>query len=125
MQRSTEDRFLITSSELRDGMVVLLAGRAAEDVVFGEISTGATDDLAKVTDIARQYVTQFGVDDTVGQTVLESARTTCLGTTGPDSHPETTAREVDIAVRELIATAYDRAKLILNKERQTLDEGAR
>lgn len=129
LQRPTEDRFLITSSELRNRMVVLLAGRAAEDVVFGEISTGASDDLAKVTDIARQFVTQFGMDPTLGQAVLESARTTYLGNTGPGigarDYAEATAREVDVAVRELIATAYERAKNILIDQRTTLDEGAR
>src|SRR5205823_336967 len=61
MQRPTDDRFLITMRELKDRMVVLLAGRAAEQVVFGEVSTGAADDLAKVTDIARQIVTRFGM----------------------------------------------------------------
>jgi cell division protease FtsH len=57
MQRPTDDRFLITLRELKDRLIVLLAGRAAEELVFGEVSTGAADDLAKVTDIARQIVT--------------------------------------------------------------------
>src|SRR5690606_24161253 len=71
LQRPTEDRFLITLEELKNRMVVLLAGRAAEDLIFNEISTGAADDLAKVTDIARQIVTRFGMTAELGQAVLE------------------------------------------------------
>ena len=81
MQRPTEDRFLITAGELKDRMVVLMAGRAAEDLIFGEISTGAADDLAKVTDIARQIVTRFGMSKEVGQAVLEQQRSSYLGDT--------------------------------------------
>jgi cell division protease FtsH len=67
MQRPTDDRFLITMRELKDRMVVLLSGRAAEEIAFGEVSTGAADDLAKVTDIARQIVTRFGMTKALGQ----------------------------------------------------------
>ena len=81
LQRPTEDRFLITTGELKNRMVVLLAGRAAEDLVFGEISTGAADDLAKVTDVARQIVTRFGMAEELGQTVLEDTRQSYLGET--------------------------------------------
>ena len=79
MQRPTDDRFLITARELADRMAVLLAGRAAEQTVFGEVSTGAADDLAKVTDIARQIVTRFGMTEALGQAVLESRSTGFLG----------------------------------------------
>jgi len=128
MQRPTEDRFLITFADLKDRMVVLLAGRAAEDIVFGEISTGASDDLAKVTDIARECVTRFGMSGDVGQVVLEQKHFQWLGEQQFESrnkdYSEATAREVDLAVRKLINEAYSRAKDILGQRRSDLDAGA-
>ncbi|MDO8862734.1 ATP-dependent zinc metalloprotease FtsH [Haliea sp. E1-2-M8] len=129
MQRPTDDRFLLTTRELEDRMTVLLAGRAAELTVFGEISTGAADDLAKVTDVARQIVTRFGMTEALGQTVLERQTTTYLGDqqvgVREKDYSEETAREVDLAVRELIDAAYKRAQGILVERRVLLDEGAR
>ena len=117
MQRPTDDRYLITMRELKDRMVVLLAGRAAEEIVFGEVSTGAADDLAKVTDIARQIVTRFGMTKALGQAVLERKSQTYLGdqTVGvrEKDYSEETAREIDLAVKKLIDEAYERAKSIL------------
>ncbi|TPW33602.1 ATP-dependent zinc metalloprotease FtsH [Martelella alba] len=129
MQRPTEDRFLITASELRDRMVVLLAGRGAEDIVYGEISTGASDDLAKVTDIAKQYVMRFGMDPKIGQAALDEQRAQYLGA-APGAgkardYSEETAREVDLAIRKLIDEAYERAKKILIDRRDDLEQGAR
>lgn len=128
MQRPTEDRFLITLPELKERMVVLLAGRAAEDLVFGEISTGASDDLAKVTDIARECVTRYGMSETVGHVVLEARRQRYLGDgpalAGDRDYSEVTAREVDLAVRALVAEAYDHACAILTDRRADLDRGA-
>lgn len=127
MQRPTEDRFLITFDDLKDRMVVLLAGRASEDIVFGVKSTGASDDLAKVTDIARECVTRFGMTEALGQAVLEQKRTQWLGNqqydTGSKDYSEATAREVDLAVRTLIDEAYERAKSILTDRRVDLDAG--
>ena len=127
MTRPTEDRFLITRGDLENRMVLLLAGRAAEDIVMGEISTGAADDLARVTDIARQLVTRFGMHPVLGQAVLEPDRGGFLGEDRvgftPRDHSEATAREVDLAVRDLIATAYDRAKALLTDRRADLDAG--
>lgn len=128
MQRPTEDRFLITFGDLKDRMVVLLAGRASEDIAFGEISTGASDDLAKVTDIARECVTRFGMSADVGQAVLEQKHLRWLGDrpfeSGNKDYSEATAREVDLAVRKLIDEAYARAKAILTEHRADLDAGA-
>lgn len=129
MQRPTEDRFLITTDELKNRMTVLLAGRAAEALVFGEISTGAADDLAKVTDIARQIVTRFGMSENLGQAVLEEQRSRFLGDNVLDVRPkdysEATAREIDLTVREMIDLAYERATDILNRQRRDLDAGAK
>ncbi|MCX7643893.1 MAG: ATP-dependent zinc metalloprotease FtsH [Rhodobacteraceae bacterium] len=130
MQRPTEDRFLITRADLENRMVVLLAGRAAEELVLGEISTGAADDLARVTDIARQIVTRFGMHPKLGQAVLEAERASFLGEDRmpgltPRDYSEETAREVDLAVRELIDAAYARARELLARRRADLEAGTR
>jgi cell division protease FtsH len=129
LQRPTEDRFLITTAELKDRMVVLLAGRAAEDLTFGEISTGAADDLAKVTDIARQIVTRFGMTSELGQAVLEQHRSSFLGdnvmAVREKDYSEETAREIDIVVRRLIEEAYARAKEILTGRAAELESGVK
>jgi cell division protease FtsH len=127
LQRPTEDRFLITTSELKERMIALLAGRAAEALVFDEVSTGAADDLAKATDIARECVTRFGMSE-VGQAVLEPRRLQWLN----DGHPgaydrdysEATARQVDVAVHEMIDGAFEEAKKILSTRMKDLIAGA-
>lgn len=128
MQRPTEDRFLLPASELKDRMTVLLAGRAAEDLVIGEISTGAADDLAKVTDIARQIVTRFGMSKEVGQVVYERESSSFLGENvmaiKQRDYSEATGQKIDEAVRKLVDEAYERARDILAERRATLDEGA-
>lgn len=128
LQRPTDDRFLITVSELKERMTALLAGRAAEEIICGEISTGAADDLAKATDVARQSVTRFGMSDKVGQAVLEQERQQWLKD-GAGVHPreysETTAREVDLAVKGMIDDAYAGAKDILRARIDDLRAGAR
>ena len=128
LQRPTEDRFLITLEELKNRMVVLLAGRAAEDLIFNEISTGAADDLAKVTDIARQIVTRFGMTAELGQAVLERQSASYLGEQAiglrEKDYSEETAREVDLSVRALIDGAYTRAKALLQSRRAELEQGA-
>ncbi|MDF2371017.1 MAG: ATP-dependent zinc metalloprotease FtsH [Rhizobiaceae bacterium] len=127
LQRPTEDRFLITTDELKNRMVVLLAGRAAEEVIFNTVSTGAADDLAKVTDIARQIVTRFGMSDDIGQAVLEEQRSSYLGddmlNIRQKDYSEATAREVDLAVRKLIADAYERALQTIALRRADLESG--
>lgn len=129
MTRPTEDRFLITGQDLENRMVVLMAGRAAEDLALGEISTGAADDLARVTDIARQIVTRYGMHPDLGQAVLEPERASFLGedrlTLSPRDYSEATAREVDIAVRDLIARAFARARDLLEARRADLEAGTR
>ncbi len=127
MQRPTEDRYVITAGELKDRMAVLMGGRAAEVVVFGDYSTGAADDLAKVTDIARQFAARFGMSAELGHPVLEQVLQQYLDTPLAKSsrdYSETTARELDMAVRDLIAEAFDRARNILEARREVLDKGA-
>jgi cell division protease FtsH len=127
MQRPTEDRFLIERSELINRMAVLMGGRASEEIVFGEISTGAADDLDRATDIARQMVTRFGMAEALGQRVYEPQRQAFLGEavigTRPKDYSDETNREIDIAVRQLIDEAYAKAKATLNARRAELDQG--
>jgi len=129
MQRPTDDRFLITAAELKERMIALLAGRAAEEIIYGEVSTGAADDLAKVTDIARQSVARFGLSRAVGQAVLEEQRSQFLGEGPPGMKPkdysEATAREVDIAVRDMIDEAYADAKDLLRDHKDELLAGVK
>ena len=128
MQRPTEDRFLMTVEELENKMCVLLGGRAAEQLVFGEISTGASDDLIRVTDIARSMVTRYGMDDKLGQAALETERGTFLGMPsegGGRRFSDDTAREIDVAVRERIDRTYQKAQKILRDRRGELDRLAK
>ena len=129
MQRPTDDRYVITAGELRDRIAVLMGGRAAEAVVFGEISTGAADDLAKATDIGRQYVARFGMGETTGQAVLEQLAQPYLNSPFAQSsrkdYSEATARELDLAIRQLLDSAFTRAKDLLVARRADLDAGSR
>ena len=129
IQRPTEDRFLMSRGELENKMAVLLGGRAAETVVFDEISTGAADDIAKASDIARSMVTRFGMADTLGQIAYEDEPQRFLGpmpmTTGLERrYSDETARKIDDAVRELVDKAFENAMTILKEKRATLDKAA-
>jgi cell division protease FtsH len=130
LQRPTEDRFLLTRRELENRMAVLLGGRAAEQLVFDEVSTGAADDLNRATDIARNMVTRFGMHDALGQVTYETPRQTFLGEDAAAHYAERefseeTAREIDCAVRELIAAAYEKALAVLRQNRAALEQGAK
>jgi cell division protease FtsH len=129
LQRPTEDRFLITTNELRERMTVLLAGRAGEEIIFKEISTGAADDLVKATDIARQIATRFGMDESLGQAVLEVQRSPWLGDTPSNlstrDYSEETSREIDLAIRKMLDEAYASAKSILKAKLKELKDGAK
>jgi cell division protease FtsH len=127
MQRPTEDRFLMTRDELDNKMAVLLGGRAAEEVMFDHLSTGAANDLAKVTDIARSMVMRYGMVKTLGHVAYEEERPPFLGGPLPMGHreySEETAREIDVAVRDIIDAAYEKALDILKRERSPLERWA-
>ena len=129
IQRPTEDRFLMTRDELENRMAVLLGGRAAEQIVFGKVSTGASDDLQKVTSIARSIVMRFGMHEKLGNVVYEEERQNFLGQPGAmpgeRSYSEETAREIDCAVREIVAEAFKRTVALLNTRREILEDTAR
>jgi cell division protease FtsH len=116
--------------ELVNRMTVLLGGRAAEGLIFNEVSTGAGDDLAKATDIARSMVMRFGMDKTLGQVSYETEPTPLMETPGmADWHVrhygEATAAAIDTAVRALIDDAFQRAVGILTVNRLLLDQSAK
>jgi cell division protease FtsH len=129
IQRPTEDRYLMTREELENRMAVLLGGRAAETIVFEELSTGAADDLVKVTDIARSMVTRFGMVEKLGQVTFEEAPHSYLGTPAPPfaqerKYSEETAREIDCEVRRIIDEQHARAQTILAAQGDVLREAA-
>ncbi len=128
IQRPTEDRFLMTREELENKMAVLLGGRAAEHIVFGHLSTGAADDLSKVTDIARSMVTRYGMDAKLGHVAYDAERPSFLGAAGAipaeRSYSEETAREIDCAVRNIVDAAFDRTVSVLAERRDLLERCA-
>lgn len=129
IQRPTEDRYLMSREELENKMAVLLGGRAAEHVVFGLVSTGAADDLARATDIARSMVTQYGMAESLGQATYDRQPNAFLGQTAEQSwlerrYSEQTAHEIDLAVRDLISDAFERAVAILTQNRDLLENVA-
>jgi cell division protease FtsH len=127
IQRPLEDRFLMTREELENKMSVLMGGRAAEHVMFGHLSTGASDDLSKASDIARNMVTRFGMGGRLGPVAYETEPNGFLGQMGGRSrlYAEETAREIDVAVRELVDAAFQRARSILVRNRALLEESAK
>jgi cell division protease FtsH len=127
MQRPTEDRFLMTREELEGKLSVLLGGRAAEALVFQHTSTGAADDLARATDIARDMATRFAMVPSLGPVTYESEPAGFLGPQPMQrrDYSEQTAREIDLAVREIVNEAFTRAEALLKARRQTLERAAR
>jgi cell division protease FtsH len=130
IQRPTEDRFLMTREELENKMAVLLGGRAAELIVFGHLSTGAADDLRRVTDIARSMVTRYGMSDKLGNVAYDRDPRTLLISSGLPSPPnerdyaEKTAATVDEEVRAIVERAFQRTLDLLKQRRAVLDRTA-
>jgi cell division protease FtsH len=116
LQLPTEDRYLMTKSELQDRLTMLLGGRIAEEITFGEISTGAHNDLQRATDIATSMVKEYGMSEKLGYVTFEKEkRPLFLQSPFPSSkeYSEETAKEIDEEVKHIIDEAYTRAKRIL------------
>jgi cell division protease FtsH len=128
IQRPTEDRYLMTRTELENKMAGLLGGRASEQLVFHEISTGAADDLARATDIARAMVLRYGMSEALGNVTYDRERSPFLQPNVPmpqeRTYSEGTAEAVDRAVRHLVDGAFDKAFDILQRNRALLDRTA-
>jgi len=120
----TEDKFLTTRAELTDTMAMTLGGRAAEEIVFGEITTGASNDLEKVTETAKQMVMRFGMSERLGPRVFGHDRgQPFLGrefSAEPDYSDEI-AREIDDEIRRMVESAHQTAKGLLNEHRESLE----
>jgi len=125
LQLPTEDQFLLTRSELIDRIKGMLGGRSAEEVAFGEISTGAENDLEHATAIARQMVCMYGMSDRVGLVHVANRQDGYLptfpGAPTQSDCSEETIREIDIEVRKLLDDAHEEARAILHKHRDQLD----
>jgi cell division protease FtsH len=129
-QLPTEDRYLLTKQELMDRIAVLLGGRVAEEIVFNEISTGAGNDLERVTELARSMVMEYGMSRQLGPVNLSGPRRTqFLQSDGSlpqqRNYSEETAREIDGEIRGLIDGTYERVRKLLTQDRQVLEVLAR
>jgi cell division protease FtsH len=127
-QLPTEDRYLMHRSELLGRIYVLLGGRVAEEMVFGDVSTGAQNDLQKATEIARTMVTQFGMSEKIGLVSLEGSRTPLfLPVQGQaqKEYSEETARTIDQEVKKILSETHVKVREILGTHRQTLEQLAK
>jgi len=122
-----EDKFLMTREELSDELAMLLGGRVAEELIVGDITTGAANDIERATKIARQMVTEYGMSDTIGPLTLgQKQHEVFLGrdfATQPD-YSDQVAFEIDNEVRRMIDQAHDEALEILQENRSKLDQMA-
>lgn len=122
MQTPEEEKFLNTKKELEAMLVGLLAGRAAEEIVFDTVTTGASNDIEKATSVARAMITQYGMSEKFGLIGLESIQSRYLDgrpvqNCGPD-----TAAEIDKEVMKMLKNAYEEAKRLLSENREALDK---
>jgi len=129
MQRPTEDRYLMTKQELLDKLAVLLGGRVAEEISFGEISTGAHDDLSKATDIARSMVKELGMSEKLGLITFEKERRSMFldVTSGIPSkdYSDETAREIDNEIKRIMENTYNLVKTTLSSNKELLEKIAK
>jgi len=123
LQAPLEDRYLMSESELHGRVCTLLGGRAAEEIVFGEISTGASDDLEKASKIVRQMLTVYGMSKKLPNlSLVEGVQAGFLGR-GPEGAPHSAAIEQAIGeeMLQILRTAYDDAKSLLTAKREQLE----
>jgi len=129
LQLPTEDRFLMTKTELENKVAVLLGGRIAEELIFGEASTGAQNDLVKATDIAKSMVKAYGMSGKLGTITLERERQPQFVqiqiAQEKGDYSEETAREIDCEIRRIIDEQYERVKRLLRDKKAALQEGAK
>jgi cell division protease FtsH len=129
IQRPTEDRYLMSAAELEHKIAVLLGGRAAEKLIFGQLSTGAADDLAKATQIAREMVTRYGMNENLGYVTFETRRNTMPGMdieglTMQAQLSPATLEQIDHAIRSLVMENFERALALLSHNRVVLERCA-
>jgi len=128
LQLPTEDRYLMTKTELMDRLAVLLGGRVAEEITFGEISTGAHNDLQRATDIATSMVKEYGMSEKLGYVTYEKEKKPLFLSSSLFSsreYSEETAKQIDEEVKKIVDDTYRKAKEILNAKKNELGELAR
>ena len=129
LQRPTEDRFLMTKQELEQKVAVLLGGRAAEKLIFNHLSTGASDDIARATNIARSMVTHYGMDPVIGSVVYEDSQQAFPGQQGSGVNgymiSDSTAQKIDASVRTIMEDTFAVAYRIMETNRVILEKCAR
>lgn len=121
MQTPEEEKFLNTKKELEAMLVGMLGGRAAEEVVFDTVTTGASNDIEKATKIARAMITQYGMSEKFGLIGLESIQNRYLDGRPVSNCGQSTASEIDREVMKMLKTAYEEAKRLLSEHRKSLD----
>ncbi len=121
MQVPEEEKYLMKKSELEARLVTLLAGRAAEELVFNSVTTGAANDIEQATEIARAMITQYGMNEKFGLMGLESVENKYLDGRTVMNCGDATAAQVDEEVKKLLSSCYDRAKELLSQNRDVLD----
>ncbi|NMA05019.1 MAG: ATP-dependent zinc metalloprotease FtsH [Acholeplasmataceae bacterium] len=125
MQVDSEEKNLISKEDAKQRLAILCGGRAAEEIVFNSITTGASNDIEKATEIARSMVTRYGMSDEFGMMALQTGGNTYLGHSGESTVSPETARLVDIEVRDMIKEAHKKATEILLENREKMDELAK
>ena len=121
MQTPEEEKFLNTKKELEAMLVGMLAGRAAEEIVFDTVTTGASNDIEKATSIARAMITQYGMSERFGLIGLESIQSRYLDGRPVLNCGQETASEIDQEVMKMLKGAYEEAKRLLSEHREALD----
>lgn len=125
LQLPTEDRFLMNEMELRGQIATLLGGRSAEEVIFGSITTGASNDLQRATDLAERMVTTYGMSKVLGPLAYQQGQQAMfLGDNSPNprrSLSEDTAKAIDVEVKDIVETAHKQALAILEANRELLE----
>lgn len=127
IQHPTEDRYLMTKEDLENKMAVLMGGRAAEMLIFNRLSTGASDDLMKATNIAREMVMRFGMTSELGYVAYEETNNQFLEVKesfGRPSYSDKTAKDIDDCVKKMVMEAYNRAFSFLTEHKDLLDRAA-
>jgi cell division protease FtsH len=123
-QQPTEDRYLMTRAELLDRLDVLLGGRTAEELIFGDVSTGAQDDLQRATDLVRHMITRYGMSEALGLATFEAPRQALflqVPTGAPREYSEETARMIDAEIQQLLEAAHTRVRETLTAQRALLE----
>ena len=127
MYRPTEDKSFISKTEMTENIISLLGGRASEELVLGDISTGASNDIERATQIAKAMVTKYGMSERIGTITLGSDQDEVF--IGRDwghekTYSEETAGVIDEEIKRIIDDAYNKARAILNEHRDKLDKVA-